>query len=216
MKEVIGDAVLYCGDSEELLPGLGPFDALVTDPPYGINEHHKKVASRRKLAKPRDYGAFDWDKSTPSKELIDSIRKTSKYQVIFGGNFFELPPTKCYLIWDKKNGDNDFADCELAWTNLNKAVRLKRHLWNGMIREGNELRYHPTQKPLEVMEWCIGHLPKDVETIFDPFMGSGTTGVAAVRKGKKFTGIEREIKYFDAACRRIEKSERQPIQETLI
>jgi site-specific DNA-methyltransferase (adenine-specific)/modification methylase len=105
---------------------------------------------------------------------------------------------------------NDFADCELAWTNLQRAVRRIRFLWNGMIRAEKDIeREHPTQKPIEVMRWCLGFIP-DARTILDPFMGSGTTGVAAIKLGRKFIGIEIEPKYFDIACRRIEEAARQP------
>jgi DNA modification methylase len=114
------------------------------------------------------------------------------------------------LCGDKENGDNAFADCELAWTNLDKPVRRIRHMWNGMLRKGQEERgEHPTQKPLGVMKWAIGHIPEPANTILDPFMGSGTTGVAAVQMGRDFIGIEREPKYFDIACRRIEQAQRQ-------
>jgi len=207
--ETIGDATLYLGDCMDILPTLPKVDAVITDPPYGINENSKKVASRGKLAAPKDYGDFDWDKAPPSNELIDLIRTKGQHQAFFGGNYFTLPPTSCWLVWDKLNGDNDFADCELAWTNWDKAVRRLQWRWNGMIRQGNEERYHPTQKPLEVMKWVITLCPKS-ETILDPFMGSGTTGVAAIQMGRKFIGIEREPKYFDIACQRIEQAVAQP------
>ena len=207
--ETIGDATLYLGDCMDILPTLSKVDAVITDPPYGINENSKKVASRGKLAAPKDYGDFDWDKAPPSNELIDLIRTKGQHQAFFGGNYFTLPPTSCWLVWDKLNGDNDFADCELAWTNWDKAVRRLQWRWNGMIRQGNEERYHPTQKPLEVMKWVITLCPKS-ETILDPFMGSGTTGVAAIQMGRKFIGIEREPKYFDIACKRIEQAVAQP------
>lgn len=208
-KEVIGDCTLYMGDCAEILPTLGRFDAVVTDPPYGINENSKKVASRAKLATPKDYGAFDWDKTPPAQELIDLLRGVSEHQIIFGGNYFQLPPTSCWLVWDKQNGNNDFADCELAWTNLPKAVRRIYWLWNGMIRKDNEERFHPTQKPLGVISWCLTHIPK-AKTILDPFMGSGTTGVACVKAGRSFSGIERDERYFDVACERITKAYAQP------
>jgi DNA modification methylase len=207
--ETIGDATLYLGDCMDILPTLPKVDAVITDPPYGINENSKKVASRVNLAAPKDYGDFDWDKAPPSNELIDLIRTKGQHQAFFGGNYFTLPPTSCWLVWDKLNGDSDFADCELAWTNWDKAVRRLQWRWNGMIRQGNEERYHPTQKPLEVMKWVITLCPKS-ETILDPFMGSGTTGVAAIQMGRKFIGIEREPKYFDIACKRIEQAVAQP------
>jgi DNA modification methylase len=202
---IIGDATLYLGDCMDILPTFGKVDAVITDPPYGINENSKKVASRGKLAAPTDYGDFDWDKAPAAAEIIEKIRSMSEYQAIFGGNYFALPPSSCWLVWDKLNGKNDFADCELAWTNWPKAVRRLQWLWNGMIRQGNEARFHPTQKPLEVMKWVIELCPK-AETILDPFMGSGTTGVAAIQMGRKFIGIDREPKYFDIACKRIEEA----------
>jgi site-specific DNA-methyltransferase (adenine-specific)/modification methylase len=191
----------------DILPTLDKVDAVITDPPYGINENSKKVASRGKLAAPKDYGDFDWDKAPPPDALIELIRTKGQHQAFFGGNYFTLPPTSCWLVWDKLNGSNDFADCELAWTNWPKAVRRLQWRWNGMIRQGNEERYHPTQKPLEVMKWVVELCPKS-ETILDPFMGSGTTGVAAVQMGRKFIGIEREPKYFEIACKRIEDAQR--------
>ena len=203
--EVIGDATLYLGDCMDILPTLPKVDAVITDPPYGINENSKKVASRGKLAAAKDYGHFDWDKAPPTAALIDMILRAGAYQALFGGNYFGLPATSCWLVWDKLNGNNDFADCELCWTNWPKAVRRLQWRWNGMIRQGNEERYHPTQKPLEVMKWVIELCPK-AETILDPFMGSGTTGVAAIQLGRKFIGIEREPKYFDIACKRIEQA----------
>lgn len=208
-KEVIGDCRLILGDCMEVMPTIGKVDAVVTDPPYGIDENHKKVASRGKLATPKDYGEFNWDKSPPPQAVIDYMREISNHQIIFGGNYFNLPPTSCWLVWDKQNGDNDFADCELAWTNLNKAVRRIYWRWNGMIRKGNDVREHPTQKPEGVMSWCLTHIP-NARTILDPFMGSGTTGVACVKAGRKFIGIEREPSYFDIACRRIEEAYKQP------
>ena len=216
MKQVIGNATLYLGDCAEILPTLGQFDAVVTDPPYGIDVlnktyKNKNLKPKNSLATKRQYDDIgQWDKSTPSKQIIDLLRNLSDWQIIFGGNYFELPPTKCWLVWDKENGSNDFADGELAWTNLNKAMRIKRYLWNGMLRANNEPRGdHPTQKPVGIMEWVISHLPQDVETIIDPYMGSGTTGVACVNLKKQFVGIEREQKYFDIACKRIEDAQRQ-------
>jgi site-specific DNA-methyltransferase (adenine-specific)/modification methylase len=209
MKIEIGNATLYLGDCMDILPKLDKVDAVITDPPYGINENSKKVASRGNMAAPKDYGDFDWDKAPPPDELIELIRTKGKYQAFFGGNYFTLPPTSCWLVWDKLNGDNDFADCELAWTNWPKAVRRLQWRWNGMIRQGNEERYHPTQKPLEVMKWIIELCPKS-DTILDPFMGSGTTGVAAIQMGRKFVGIERDPKYFEIACKRIKQAIAQP------
>jgi site-specific DNA-methyltransferase (adenine-specific)/modification methylase len=210
---IIGDCTLYLGDCLEILPTLQDAyeaTALVTDPPYGIGESNEKALSRGKLANPIDYGSFDWDKKPANAAQIAGCRIRAKHQIIFGGNYFELPPTSCWLVWDKQNGTNDFADCELAWTNLNKAVRRVYWRWNGMIRRGDDVRVHPTQKPVGVMKWCIEQLPDTCSIILDPFMGSGTTGVACAKMGKKFIGIEREKQYFDAACERIRKAYEQP------
>ena len=207
---IICNCTLYLGDCREILPTLGTVDAVVTDPPYGIGESNERALSRGKLAAPRDYGHFDWDKEPAEPGIIMAARACSHHQIIFGGNYFELPPAKCWLVWDKLNGNNDFADCELAWTNLDKAVRRLQWRWNGMIRQEKGDRVHPTQKPVGVMTWCIEHLPSDCHTILDPFMGSGTTGVACVKLGRKFIGIEIHEPYFDIACKRIQAAVNEP------
>ncbi len=204
----IGDATLYQGDCLQIMQGLGEVDAVVTDPPYGIGEAAGKNRSRCNLAVARDYGDAPWDDQT-CPEGVDLARSISRRQIVFGGNYYDLPPTSCWLIWDKLN-TGDFADCEMAWTNLPTTVRRLRYLWNGMLRaNGEEKHGHPTQKPLGVMKWCLGFLP-DAQTILDPFMGSGTTGVACAKLGRKFIGIEREPRYFDIACKRIEQAYAQP------
>ena len=209
-KEVIGNATLYLGDCHDILPLLPKVDAVITDPPYGIGEAAGKNKSRGKLAVAKDFGNDAWDDEPISDDLIRMVREAGKWSVIFGGNYYALPPAKCWLVWDKENGESDFADCELAWTNLPKAVRRIRYMWNGMLRANGEARGdHPTQKPIGVMAWAINHVPDPCRTILDPFMGSGTTGVACMNLGRSFIGIEREPKYFDIACRRIEDAQRQ-------
>lgn len=212
----IGRATLYLGDCRDILPTLGKVDAVVTDPPYGIGEAAGRNKSRSNLAPATDYGCDDWDDKPVDPDLMDTVRSAARWQIIFGGNYYHCAPTKCWLVWDKDNGASDQADCELAWTNLDKAVRRIKWTWNGFIRQGEmsrkpggwDTRNHPTEKPVGVMKWSIGHLP-DAGTILDPFMGSGTTGVAAVQMGRDFIGIEREPKYFDIACKRIEDAQRQ-------
>jgi site-specific DNA-methyltransferase (adenine-specific)/modification methylase len=204
--EQIGRATLYLGDCRDILPMLGKVDAVVTDPPYGIKAAKDGTVGASKSAAVRDFGNADWDNEPIAAELLQSIRSAGRWQIVFGGNYYDCPPASCWLVWDKLNSGN-FADAELAWTNLPKAVRVIRYLWNGMIREqGAQRGDHPTQKPLEVMKWCIGHLPEPNDLILDPFMGSGTTGVAAIQMGKAFIGIEREERYFEAACRRIREA----------
>jgi DNA modification methylase len=204
---IIGKATLYLGDCAAILPHLPRVDAVVTDPPYGIGEAAGKAKTRGKLAVAKDYGDDDWDNAPIPPEVLAQVRNAGRWNVIFGGNYYDCPAAKCWLVWDKVNGENDFADAEMAWTNLPKAVRLIRYMWNGMLREkGAQRGDHPTQKPLEVMKWAIGHIPAPCETILDPFAGSGTTGVAAIQMGKSFIGIEREPKYFEAMCRRIREA----------
>lgn len=209
--EHIGAATLYLGDCRAILPTLGKIDAIVTDPPYGIGEAAGKNASRGKLAVSKDYGDERWDDQPLDRETIEVVRRAGRWCIMFGGNYYACPPTSCWLVWDKDNGASDFADCELAWTNLPKAVRRLKFMWNGMLRAHGEPRGdHPTQKPVGVMKWCIGHLPEDVQIVCDPLMGSGTTGVAALQMGKKFIGIEQSEAYFEIACARIGGALRQP------
>lgn len=214
--ERIGLAELHLGDCRDILPTLGKVDAVVTDPPYGIGEAAGANKSRGNLAAAADYGDDDWDDKPISPELMAMVRAAGCWNIIFGGNYYELPRATCWLVWDKDNGTNDFADCELAWTNLDKAVRRLKWTWNGFIRQGEmsrkpgqwDIRNHPTEKPVGVMKWSMGHLPTGSGVILDPFMGSGTTGVAAAQMQRQFIGIEREPKYFDIACRRIEDAQR--------
>ncbi len=214
-KEIIGDCTLYLGDCRDILPTLPKVDAVVTDPPYGIGAD--AIAAKASgfkggamLAAKSQYAQTDWDAAPIDGVLMGLVRGAGRWNIIFGGNYYDCPATSCWLVWDKEvNGH--FADCELAWTNLPKAVRRIRHMWNGMLRKGQEARHgHPTQKPVGVMEWCVRQLPEDAAKIIDPFMGSGTTGVACVNLGRSFIGIEREPTYFDIACRRIEEAYKQP------
>lgn len=202
-KEVIGDCTLYRADCMEVLPGLS-VDAVVTDPPYGIGESGGKFRGR-KGGGHRVLPKKEWDKETPKKEVFDLIIGISSCQIIWGGNYFsdKLPVSRGWLYWDKKMG-GDFSDGEIAWTSMDKALRS--------FSECNKFhgKQHPTQKPVQLMQWCIGHLPHETGTILDPFMGSGTTGVACVKLGKTFVGIELDPEYFDIACKRIEDAYRQP------
>ena len=218
-KEVIGGQALYLGDCLEIMPALGRVDAVLADPPYGIGESAGKAKTRTsgltsKIAGgrqyQRDYGNKGWDDKTADEAVALAIA-LAKHSIIFGGNYYALPPSSCWLVWDKLNGDTDFADCELAWTNLPKAVRRLQLLWNGCMRVERHIpREHPTQKPVGVMEWCIRQLPETAQTILDPFMGSGTTLVACAKMGRKGIGIELDPDYFDIACRRVEEAYRQP------
>ena len=194
--ETIGDATLYLGDCLEILPTLPKVDAVVTDPPYGISEHVGWFRCR-KGGGHRVLPDLQWDNERPSPAAFGLILNAAPQAIVWGGNYFAdlLPPSKGWLYWDKLMG-GDFADGELAWTSLDRALRKFTRC------NKDHGKQHPTQKPVELMQWCLGFLP-NAQTILDPFMGSGTTGVACANLGRKFIGIEIEEKYFDIACERI-------------
>lgn len=193
---------IYCADNRHVLPLLDEFDLLLTDPPYGIGEgNQKRILSRAHAAKATDYGHTDWDSNPPEPWMLQMAISKARWQIIWGGNYYGLPASSCWLVWDKQNS-GDFADGEMAWTNLRQAMRIKAHLWNGMIRKNSEERFHPTQKPLDVMTWCLGQVP-DAKTVLDPWMGSGTTLVAAKLRGLEAVGIEINEQYCEAAKQRL-------------
>ena len=199
-----GTVKLWLGDCLEIMQSWpnGAVDAVVTDPPYGIGYAAEKNRSRGDLAVARDYGNSTWDDRTQPERVMLAIDK-SRQAIVFGGNYYDLPPSSCWLVWDKMNRESNFADCELAWTNLRRAVRMISFRWNGFIRDGRDSRgLHPTQKPESVMRWAMSFTSG--MTIADPFMGSGTTGVAAVSLDRQFWGIELDPKYFETAKRRIQ------------
>jgi len=202
MSEVVtlGDCTLIHGDCREVLPTLGRFDCVITDPPYGLAEKLQGGTWGKQFeGVSKDWDAKPWE---PTSEFLE-IAKT---YVIWGGNYFNLPPSRCWLIHDKTIRGMTFADAEMAWTNLDKNTRVLSYLVpRGFV---GEERQHPTQKPIRLMHWCVEQAGNP-ETILDPFMGSGTTGVACVQLGRKFTGIERERKYFDIACERISRAQAQ-------
>jgi DNA modification methylase len=207
--EVIGNATLHLGDCRDILPTLGKVDAVVTDPPYGLSAAKNGTIGSTNKGRVSDFGEQVWDNAPIDQSTFDEVVAAGKYAIVFGANYYCVPPSPSWLIWDKQN-TGIYADCEMAWSNIGKPAKLIHYMWNGMLRANGEARGdHPTQKPIGVMKWAIGHLPAPSETILDPFMGSGTTGVAAVQMGRRFIGIEREPKYFEIACRRIEDAQRQ-------
>jgi DNA modification methylase len=192
---------IYCGDNRRIVPLLDEFDLLLTDPPYGIsadeNAHKNGVKCRANGF--REYSKSDWDSAPPADWVIAMAREKCRDHIVWGGNYFSLPPTPCWLIWDKGQRDFSFADAELAWTNLSTAVRAITFHRGRMVREGGD---HPTQKPLDVMSWCLSHAP-DAKTVLDPWMGSGTTLVAAKLRGLRAVGIEINEEYCEIAVRRL-------------
>jgi len=202
--EQIGRATLYLGDCRDILPTLGKVDAVVTDPPYGIGADKAAAKNEGKWGW-KFHGHTDWDGERPPQKIFDLIRAASRDQIIWGGNYFTdfLPPTMRWLVWDKGQRGFSLADCEFAWSSQQKAARILDYP-RGAANTAAE-KEHPTQKPLKVMRWCLDFLP-DAQTILDPFMGTGTTGVAAVHAGKSFIGIEVHEPYFEIACRRIREA----------
>jgi len=194
---VIGNATLILGDCRDIQPTLPKVDAVITDPPYGISANKQTLGKGKKEF---DRGG-DWDNEAPD---IRGLLALAPLVCVWGGNYFadQLPVSNDWLVWHKLNDGRSFSECELAWSNFGKQTRHLSHHWPGEEKE------HPTQKPLPVMLWCVQQ-SGDAPTIEDPFMGSGTTGVACVMLGRSFIGIERESKYFDIACRRIEDAQRQ-------
>jgi len=210
--EQIGDATLYQGDCLEILPALGKVDAVVTDPPYGIKqaEGFSGAGGFSAPIKRRQYDG-DWDDHRPNPEIFNLMIEAAPKHIFWGGQYFAdlLPARGKWLWWDKCQTMPTYGDGELAWTTLSGEAPKKFVYSNNGLMAREKGREHPTQKPVALMEWCLGFLP-DAQTILDPFMGSGTTGVACAKMGRKFIGIELESKYFDIACKRIEEAYAQP------
>lgn len=202
--ERIGRATLYLGDCRDVLPHLGEaFDAIVTDPPYGIAA--SSGVGKYGVMKWGGDNDLKWDDEAPV-DVIHSLAQIGVPAIMWGGNYFGLPPHRCPVVWDKGAGfrSRTFAEFELAWTNLD--LNAKIYCRDPLAKGDYDGKEHPTQKPLQLMRWCIGLLPEACAVVFDPFMGSGTTGVAAVQMGRDFIGIEREERYFEASCRRIREA----------
>lgn len=199
--ERIGLATLYLGDCQEIAPTLERPAAVITDPPYGIG-----INRSNRLSVSRGFGGDTWDETPVASEWIRRLACAADAVVLWGGNYYSLPPCRRFLVWDKDNDGRDFADVEFAWTNVDAVARIFRMRPQNM--DGG--KEHPTQKPVALMRWCIEQAkvpPGGV--ILDPYMGSGSTGVAAVQMRHPFIGIEIEERYFDIACRRIEEAQRQ-------
>jgi site-specific DNA-methyltransferase (adenine-specific)/modification methylase len=188
----------------DVLPTLEKVDAVITDPPYGLGDKWQGGGGTKNTSWKFDPSeARSWDGEIAPD--LPSVLSVGDELIVWGGNYYELPPSRCWLLWDKKQNDEwTTGQAEMAWTNLDRTVRVFRFAQCEQASEGE--KYHPTQKPLTLMKWCMKWIKQG--TVLDPFMGSGTTGVAAVQMGRKFIGIEREPKYFEIACKRIEDAQR--------
>jgi site-specific DNA-methyltransferase (adenine-specific)/modification methylase len=221
-KEVIGDCELYLGDCREVLPTLGKVDAVVTDPPYGIalgwTERRRVINRKSGLswgAKSQQHKS-EWADISGDQQPFDPKPWLGYEQAIIWGanNYSDLPAARCWLVWDKRRETtlDRHGDAELAWTNIDSVIRVHRQVWRGIVREGEENvansdKHHPTQKPVALMRWCVAMTSG---TVLDPFMGSGTTGVACARMRRKFVGVEIDEGYFNVACLRIAAAYAQP------
>lgn len=205
--ETLAEGVtLYLGDCREILPTLPRVDAVVTDPPYGIGFASQPTMYQRKHGR----APSGWDSFIQQDALDQALRLVDR-AVVWGGNYYSLPPSRGWLIWTKPDNAPSMADIEMAWTNIDMNARdfrksVKSTALEKAFASGND---HPTQKSVDLMAWSLSFV-SDAKIILDPFMGSGTTGVAAVKLGRKFIGIEIEPKYFDVACLRISDALKQP------
>jgi len=191
------------------------YDLAIVDPPYGIDHANKagKAAGQQygnAAAKKRNYKSKDWDIEIPSLEYFNELKRVSKNQIIFGGNYFAhlLIPTSGWIFWDKDNGTNNFSDGELAYTSFNCGLRMKKITWNGMIQydmKNKEDRFHPTQKPIRLYEWILMNYAKEGDTILDTHLGSGSIAIACSNLGFELEGYELDTEYYKAALKRLKQ-----------
>lgn len=192
------------------------FDLSCVDPPYGIGESGGNNKSRGKLAIAKDYKPFHGgDLTSPRKEYFDELQRVSRNQIIWGANHFIEKIAKgspCWIVWDKDNGLTDFADCELAWTSFNTAVRKFKFRWQGMLQndmKNKEVRIHPTQKPVALYHWLLENYAEKGQKIFDTHLGSGSSAIASHYFGCDFVGCEIDVDYYEAAKERFNRETRQ-------
>ena len=191
------------------------FDLAIVDPPYGINaSNYSRGGTKRGKSKARCaiYTKKDWDKSTPDQSYFNELFRISKNQIIWGANYFIEKiqrSSNCWIVWDKDNGENRYADCELAWTNFSTAVRKYRYRWHGMFQENmknKEDRIHPTQKPVALYRWILEKYAKKGDRIIDTHVGSASSFLACIQYGCEITGFEIDEEYYNNACERISKA----------
>jgi site-specific DNA-methyltransferase (adenine-specific) len=201
-KEILAEGIeLYLGDCREILPTLGDVAAIITDPPYGLGDKWTGGKGKQRSWCMHHEHGMEWDAAIVASVCdLPAIAPS----IIWGGHLYDLPQNRGWLIWNKLNEKfQTTGDAELAWTSFDRPIRLFNFSHNDqMNEEPYRRRQHPTEKPIELMKWCIGLA--DPGRILDPFMGGGTTGVAAVKLGRKFIGIEIGPQYFDIACKRIQ------------
>jgi len=203
---------LYNEDCLQAMKAMqdGQFDVAIVDPPYGIGaakQLYKGTSNDVNIK----HKTKNWDNAIPPKEYFVELRRVSKNQIIWGGNYFinYLENARCFLVWDKQNGTNSMADAELAWTSLDKPVRMYRgHIFKG-IGCGNYTTIHPTQKPIKLYEWILEHFTNEGDLILDTHLGSGSIAIACHKMKRKLIGYEIDAEYYEKACKRFEEQTRQ-------
>ncbi|NCV60759.1 MAG: site-specific DNA-methyltransferase [Betaproteobacteria bacterium] len=218
-KIVIGKATIYNMDCMELLKATPDkfYDLAIVDPPYGIGENGDRNKSRGKLAKSQNYKAFAGnDLDAPDIDYFNELVRVSKNQIIWGANHFAdrllCPKSPCWIVWDKVNGETDFADSELAYTSFKTAVRNFRFQWQGMLQgdmKNKEQRIHPTQKPVKLYEWLLTNYAKPNDKILDTHLGSGSHAIACNNLGFELTACELDKDYYEASIKRIKQATAQ-------
>ena len=192
------------------------FELAIVDPPYGIGEDGAKNHSRGKATKSKKYTPKNWDSFAPNKSYFAELKRVSKNQIIWGANHFieNIPNanTSSFIVWDKQNGDNDFADCELAYSSFRTAVRKYAFRWAGMLQgdmKNKEIRIHPTQKPVKLYEWLLMNYAKEGDKILDTHLGSGSIALACHNLKFDLTACELDKEYFDASLKRLKTHQSQ-------
>jgi site-specific DNA-methyltransferase (adenine-specific) len=197
-------------DCMEYMAGLPDkaFDLAIVDPPYGIGAGGIGFKNGSSKSEKNYFKAHDWDLVKPDQAYFDELKRVSKNQIIWGGNYFldHLPSTRCFIVWDKTIHGNSYADCELAWTSFDQVVRYFRE---NIAQTNSEGRIHPTQKSIKLYEWVISHYAKHGQRILDTHLGSGSSAIAAHNLGFEFVGCELDKDYFEAAQARFSKHKAQ-------
>ena len=223
--EQLGNIKLYNADCMEVMKTFKDkqFDLAIVDPPYGIGasadsrvggSYTVNLGGVKKKVAAKAYTPKDWDFSKPTLEYWNELKRVSKNQIVWGGNYFasNLEDTPCWLVWNKRNGENNNADCELAWTSFKTAVRMFDWKWNGMLQQNmknKEDRIHPTQKPVALYKWLLKNYAKEGDKILDTHFGSLSIGIACNDMGFELTAIELDKNYYEAGKKRLIEHQRQ-------
>ena len=220
MSEIIETATLINGDCMDYMRGLpdGAFELAIVDPPYGIDAANTFGGEQRKsgngAAMKTGFVKKGWDSSIPDKVYFDELFRVSTNQIVWGANYMShlLPPSMGWVVWDKDNGTTKFSDAELAFSSFERALRIWKYTWNGMLQgdmKNKESRIHPTQKPVKLYEWILLNYAKPGDKILDTHLGSGSSAIAAIRHGFEFVGIELDADYYSGAVDRVRQSTAQ-------